>query len=212
MLNMSIPHSKVLSVSKGFGLGAELHSNSPSSNQTQVVNVNINKDKDPAVVSYGSEQPKPNVEPAITDTNPPPEAYIPPIDEINPYRGIQVPSNDPSTPKDEALESNVRTKDSIIEAYSVLLSIVENNPLKVNQYIVAKADDLRAIIQLLTESDTVQINCNLDVDCHCLGSTKYSAVDKIYVTKNGETFNFKYSYPEANKILDDHHVSVKFVC
>ena len=28
---MSIPHSKLLSVSKGFGLGAEFHSNSPAS-------------------------------------------------------------------------------------------------------------------------------------------------------------------------------------
>jgi len=87
------PHSKVLSVSKGFALGAELHSNSPSSNQTQVVNVNINKDKDPAVVSYGGE-PKPKVETPITDTNPPPEAYIPTIEDGNPYRGIQLPANE----------------------------------------------------------------------------------------------------------------------
>ena len=39
---MSLPHSKVLSVSKGFGIGAELYNNSPTS--TQVVNVNINKE------------------------------------------------------------------------------------------------------------------------------------------------------------------------
>ena len=31
------------------------------------------------------------------------------------------------------------------------------------------------------------------------------------VDKNGETLNFKYSFPDANKILDDHHISVKFV-
>ena len=39
---MSLPHSKVLSDSKGFGIGAELYNNSPTS--TQVVNVNINKE------------------------------------------------------------------------------------------------------------------------------------------------------------------------
>ena len=44
-----------------------------------------------------------------------------------------------------------------------------------------------------------------------MGGPKYVPVDKIYITKDGNTQNFKYAYPNATKILDDHRISVKFV-
>ena len=181
---MSIPKSKILSVKNGFGAAAELHNNSPTS--TQVVNVNINKDQ----VNEQSEQV----------TYPP--------NQSNPYQQLD---DDPSTPNDERLEALIKSKDNIINAYSLLLTIAENNPLIVNKFIVAKASELAELIKLLTEAEDVQINLNLDVDCSCVGSVKYSAVDKIYIIKNNQTLNFKYSYPNANKILDDHRVSVKYV-
>ena len=106
---------------------------------------------------------------------------------------------------------NLENKDNIIDAYSLLLSIVEHNPLMQNKYIIAKGVELGQLIQLLTEADSVEINKSNDVSCSCFNSTSYSAVDKIYVIKNDETFNFKYSFPEANKLLDEHHISVKFV-
>ena len=192
---MSIPHSKVLSVSKGFGLGAEFHNNSPAS--TQVVNVNINKNsnnelKDPQLVSY-------------------------PPSESNPYSSL---SNDNSEHQNDVKnesqnESNtalLQYKDNVIEALSTLLNIVENNPLVVNKLIVASVEDLSNLIKLLTGSDSVQINTSNDIECSCINKDfNFVAVDKIYVQKGNETQNFKYSYPEANKILDDHHVSVKLV-
>ena len=69
------------------------------------------------------------------------------------------------------------------------------------------------MIKLLTGSDTVQINVNNDVDCDCVfnSNNHYRLVEKIYVIKGNEAQNFKYSYPDANKILDDHRVSVKLV-
>ena len=180
---MSIPKSKILSVKNGFGAAAELHTNSPTS--TQVVNVNINKDKDEQ-----SQQEQ--------------QVSYPP----NPYQQL---NDDPSTPNDERLEALIKSKDNIINAYSLLLTIAENNPLIVNKFIVAKASELAELIKLLTLADDVQINLNLDVDCSCVGSVQYSSVDKIYVIKNNQTLNFKYSYPHANKILDDHRVSLKYV-
>jgi len=175
---MSIPKSKILTVSRGFAASAELHNNSPSS--TQVVNVNINKEQ----AELQSEQEQ-------TST-------------------LQL-VDDPKTPNDERLEALVKSKDNIINAYSLLLTIAENNPLIVNKFIVAKATELAQLIKLLTEADDVQINFNLDVDCTCVGSGHYSEVDKIYIIKGNQTLNFKYSYPNANKILDDHRVSVKYV-
>ena len=181
---MTIPKSKILSVKNGFGAAAELHSNSPTS--TQVVNVNVNSNNEPSQqeqVAYPPNQP-------------------------NPYTQLE---DDPKTPNDERLEELIKSKDNIINAYSLLLTIAENNPIIVNKFIVAKASELAQLIKLLTEADDVQINISLDVDCSCIGSANYSSVEKIYIIKNGETLNFKYSYPNANKILDDHHVSVKFV-
>ena len=119
--------------------------------------------------------------------------------------------DDPKTPNDERLEAVIKSRDNIINAYSLLLTIAENNPLVINKFIVAKASELGQLIKLLTEADDVQINFNLDVDCSCIGSTHYSEVDKIYIIKGNQTLNFKYSYPNANKILDDHRVSVKYV-
>ena len=51
----------------------------------------------------------------------------------------------------------------------------------------------------------------IDAYTSILTPCKYSTVDKIYIIKGNQTLNFKYSYPNANKILDDHRVSVKYV-
>lgn len=183
---MSIPHSKVLSVSKGFAAAAELHNNSPTS--TQVVNVNINKEPINENSDY-AERSEPQEEEKIS-------AF--------PEKPISSDVVD--------FKESVGNKDNIIEAYSLLLKIVENNPLVINKFIIAKGSELAQLIQLLTEADRVDINKSDDVDCHCLNkSISYSAVEKIYVVKDNQTFNFKYAYPNANKILDEHHISVKIV-
>ena len=181
---MSIPKSKILSVSKGFAAAAEFHSNSPTS--TQVVNVNITKEQ---------KQDKP-----IDENSDFAECIEPEVKE-------RIVSSDVIDFKE-----SVGNKDNIIEAYSLLLKIVENNPLIINKYIIAKGSELAQLIQLLTEAERVDINKSDDVDCHCFNkSVSYSAVEKIYIFKENQTFNFKYSYPNANKILDEHRISTKIV-
>ena len=186
---MSIPKSRVLSVSKGFGASAEIYHTSP--NQTQVVNVNVADKQDPEVI----------VEPNTIQSEPVREVQPLTID----VKPSEVNSNDGS------VDSLLKYKDNVIEALSVLLLIIENNPLIINKFIVASAEDLAQLIKLLTGADSVQINTSNDIDCQCITSGSYRTVDKIYVVKGNETSNFKYSYPDANKILDDHHVSVKLV-
>ena len=204
---MSIPHSKVLSVSKGFGLGAEFHNNSPSS--TQVVNVNINKHTE--LQSEESSKPV-STDPAVV-------SYVPA--DANPYNNLSEPpapapqrearAYGEEDSKNNELQELLQYKDNVIEALSALLKIVESNPLIINKLIVASIEDLASLIKLLTGADNVQINTNNDVECSCLKDLDFVSVDKIYIVKGNETLNFKYSFPDANKILDDHHVSVKLV-
>ena len=174
---MSLPKSKILSVSRGFAAAAEVYNNSP--NQTQILNVNIKSPDNEQ--SERTEQTKP-------------EEVLEPKPQIETVKNL-----------------SETTKDNIISAYALLLSIVESNPLIQNKYIIAKCSDLAQLIQLLTEADSVEINKSNDVSCSCFDSATYSAVEKIYVIKNDETFNFKYSFPEVNKLLDEHRISVKFV-
>ena len=209
---MSLPKSRILSTSKGLTAAAEFHNNSPE--QNTVVNVNVN-------------QPSEKVE-AIERPHTPAPA-LPTTNEANPYSSLEpgqvVYNPNGSTPVNYTKERSVDTakeslndvealiksKDNIINAYSLMLDIVENNPLIINKYVVADIDSLTLLISYLTEADQVDIQESLDVDCTCTGHQKYIEVDKIYVTKHGETQNFKYQYPNANNVLDDHHISVKFV-
>ena len=204
---MSLPRSKILSnVSKGFSAAADVSVNSPE--QHQIVNVNVNTSSPDLLKNRDVEKDK--------------ESNLP----LNPYENVDVsdgavnytPSSETktrsvatSTESLNELQAIIKSKDNIINAYSLILDILENNPLMINKYAVADYDSLTLLISYLTEADKVDIQESLDVDCSCTTTSKYIAIDKIYITKNNETQNFKYQYPNANKILDDHHISVKFV-
>ena len=181
---MSLPKSKILSVSKGFAANTEVYHESP--NQTQVVNVNISKEQKPAKNEEEKSELAERIEPVVSEK----------VD----------------SPDIVDFKESVANKDNIIEAYSLLLKIVESNPLVINKYIIAKGSELAQLIQLLTDAERVDINKTEDVECHCFNaSVSYSAIEKIYVVKDGQTFNFKYNFSNANKILDEHHISKKFV-
>ena len=195
---MSLPKSRILSTSKGVTAAAEIHSNSPE--QSTVVNVNLNHTPDKI---EATEQAAPSL----------------PTTELNPYATLEPGqvnytferSIDTAKESVKDVEAIIKSKDNVINAYALMLDIIENNPLIINKYVVAEIDALTLLISYLTEADTVDIQESLDIDCSCTGHPKYVAVDKIYITKHGETQNFKYQYPNATKILDDHHISVKFV-
>ena len=202
---MSLPKSRILSTTKGFSAAAELHSNSPE--QNTVINLNVNHSSEPKESQTTIERPQT------------PTPIAPTINEANPYATIEsgavqyVQERSIDTAKESLseLQELIHSKDNIINAYSLMLDIVENNPLIVNRYVVADIESLTQLISYLTEAERVDIQEALDVDCSCSGHPKFVPVEKIYITKHGETQNFKYSYPNANKILDDHHISVKFV-
>ena len=217
---MSLPRSKILSnVSKGFSAAADVSVNSPE--QHQIVNVNVNTSSPDLLKNRDVEKTKGSA-PGTMCHEKDKESNLP----LNPYENVDVsdgavnyaPSSETktrsvatSTERLNELQAIIKSKDNIINAYSLILDILENNPLMINKYAVADYDSFTLLISYLTEADKVDIQESLDVDCSCTTTSKYIAIDKIYITKNNETQNFKYQYPNANKILDDHHISVKFV-
>lgn len=211
---MSLPKSRILSTSKGFTASAELKNNSPE--QNTVINLNVNHSP---VAEGGRTSSEPTTINDRPQTSAPTIPPTQPITETNPYSTIdsgavqygQERSVETAKESVQDVEALIKSKDNIINAYALMLDIIENNPLLVNKYVVAEIDSLTLLISYLTEAEHVDIQESLDIDCSCSGHPKFVPVDKIYITKKGETQNFKYQYPNANKILDDHRISVKFV-
>ena len=110
----------------------------------------------------------------------------------------------------EQLLKVVKTKDAITQALSIMLNLIEHNPLIVNKYIISPKEILINLIQLLTEADKVEIIMNVDVDCGCSSNNKYSIIDKIYVSKDGSTSILKYGFAECLQVLETHRISTKF--
>ena len=205
---MSLPKSRILTNKQGLTASAEFHNNSPE--QNTVVNVNVHQPAEKIDTPERPQTPTPTPPSiSINDVNNPYSTLEP--GEVNYNAPVQERSVETAKESVQDVEAIIKSKDNIINAYALMLDIIENNPLLVNKYVIAEIDSLTLLISYLTEAERVDIQESLDVDCSCSGHPKYVAVDKIYITKHGETQNFKYQYPNANKILDDHHISVKFV-
>src|SRR5215469_7557020 len=177
---MSIPKHKVLSVSKGFGINAQLsHKNQK---QTQNVVVNINKSGEAiAEVKYG-ETPK-----AVSE---------------NPYAHLELPTNV------EEFQRILTAKDNNIQALNLIIHIIKSNPLMINNFVISYASDLEVLMKLLTGGDEVQIVPN-DFEAGCCSSGSCVMIDKIFVAKNGETQNLKYNYPEVIRTLDEYRITYR---
>lgn len=211
---MTVPKSKVLSVSKGIMALTNLTHGSPEVKQNVIVknyvtpvvkeekktrNAVIDGVEDPNVVIV---EPTTNKDEKVSYENPyeslPNERDLTTIEDIrNTYK---------------QLNETIKEKENIAKALTIMLNLIENNPLIINKLIIAPADVLTELIKLLTSSDEVKFNYLFDADVGCTcGVNKYVAIDKIYVIKNGETKIMKYDYPDAIQLLDQHRISYKFV-
>lgn len=209
---MSIPVSKILSVSRGVMASADLKNNSPQQTQTVTVNIPMGiKSGQDLQVAAGTEGrseracgPEPN-----GPEEPNRDGCVKAVYDENPYASIETRSVETAKISVEDLQKVIVEKDNICKALSLMLDMIENNPLIVNRYVIAEHNALKMLIQLLTNSENVSINLmDSDIGCSCKG-IEYARIDKIYVYKDMSTFNFKYSFPEAMKILDDHRISTK---
>ena len=217
-MKMTVPKSKVLSVSKGLMALADFKTGSPDINNSQSVIVNVS----PGSALDHKIQQETKTRKAVVNGEELSDVVIVPNNkdvkvqyEENPYENIS--TRDLTTIGDvqsdiQQLQNLVKEKENIAKALSIMLNLVENNPLVVNKIIIAPENILAELIKLLTSADQVKISYILDNDVGCsCGSVKYIAVDKIYIVKNEDTQILKYSYPDVIQILDDHKISYKLV-
>ena len=119
---------------------------------------------------------------------------------------------------EERLEEIKKTQpdnSKIIEALNLIVEVYYSNPLYINKWVVADVNVLSKLIGILTDATRVDVTLQ-DPTCSCGGcctgdSKTISTIDTIYVIKGDDTKEFRYSYPEAKKILDDAHISTKLV-
>lgn len=109
-----------------------------------------------------------------------------------------------------ALECLIKNKDMLIQALVLSLDIIQNNPLIINKYVIADEHELALLIKYLTDAEEVDIIKN-DHECSCSVSKKYDIINRIMIKKNGEIYNLKYSYPDVNQYLYDRKFSTKFI-
>lgn len=213
---MSVPKSKVLSVSKGLiGLN-EMRTGCPTNHQNVVVNVHNDLNSTPksvrkAVVDGEELSDVVIVEPSNINNDVKQEAKIKcESSNVSQMKTREI-ANEIDIKEDyEQLLKVVKTKDAITQALSIMLNLIEHNPLIVNKYIISPKEILINLIQLLTEADKVEIIMNVDVDCGCSSNNKYSIIDKIYVSKDGSTSILKYGFAECLQVLETHRISTKF--
>lgn len=220
---MSVPKSKVLSVSKGLMALADFKQACPNTTSSQTVYVNVNSKpekqppKHPVIDGEVAEDITivPSTE-TITRDEDNKDVKVVYADE-NPYANLETKTRALTTTSDvksdiEQLEALVKQKEDIAEALSIMLNLVENNPLIINKCIIAPESILNSLIKLLASADEVSISLvnDGDIGCTC-GKVEYLVVDKIYVTKNNDTQVLKYAYADVIKLLDDHKISYKLV-
>ena len=156
-----------------------------------------------AKVNYGSSKQSQSVTVNIVKEN----------DDVEVKYGEQKSTEEPNPYANlpPEMTSIFQDKDRYIEAYKLIIKIMQPNPLIVNKLIVAEFQMLLRLVQLLTNADEVNIvEKDFDVGC-CVCGDPMIMIDKIFVVKGGATYNLKYSFPDVVSILDEHKISLKMV-
>lgn len=212
-----IPRKQAFSNTKGFQAQADVGINSPSQSNNQSVNVVISpltKDRGFEVITDKShyehkEIPLPNDTKTRTVKL---ESEHPLNDDLENSALIDR-SIDTAKKSLTEMETLLKDKDNLIEALSLLLDIYENNPFIVNKFIVAQEEELTRLLFLLTGADEIQlIKSDPEVKCCVKKIDKVQYISKIMVKKGGNTYNFKYSFPNVVQLLDNRKVTWKLVC
>ena len=147
---MSVPKSKVLSVSKGLiGLN-EMRTGCPTNHQNVVVNVNTtHKNLHKAVIDGEELSDVVVIEPSNINEDVKQNAKIKcESSNVSQMKTREIANEEDIKADYEQLLKLVKTKDAITQALSIMLNLVEHNPLIVNKYIISQKDILINLIQL----------------------------------------------------------------
>ena len=200
---MSVPHSTILSCSRGVLAKTDVGYCSPKQSQ----NSSSYAENNVKVVVYPKKETQ-NENPYATTNNSTENSNE--IKERSMAHSAAPEGID--TAKDTLTNLNqiIKNKDMLIQALVLSLDIIQNNPLIINKYVIADEHELALLIKYLTDAEEVDIIKN-DHECSCSVSKKYDIINRIMIKKNGEIYNLKYSYPDVNQYLYDRKFSTKFI-
>lgn len=204
---MSIPKSKILNgnalnVSRGVMALAKVKRDSNVNSQSQTVNISI--------------KPTPDGDGLIVNKD-----GVSTVVDRSEIVEVSVGENTGETVErtiDSAaqtvtdVESLVAEKEAVNKALSLILDLVESNPLVISKVIVANESVFTELIQVLTQADSIEIGFH-ETDIGCCGAAfdDWSLVDQVYITKDSTTTNLKYEHPDVIKLLDSHKISYKML-
>lgn len=202
---MSLPTSKILKASKSIMAIADLKHNSPTTQQAQNVNIVVNPTYSDKKVAY------PNIEKEQEGEQQENEQQN--ID--NPYSGLPNGADIVNTrdiesamKKTEEISESIEEKENTIKALSLIIEIIQSNPLIVNKYVVAELETLAELIKLLTNSDSVEIDTD-DIECSC-SKINYRVVRRIYIKKGNEVYGIS-QCPIILRLFDNYKISLSLV-
>ena len=103
----------------------------------------------------------------------------------------------------------LETKNKFLE---MIIEMYEDNPLKINSYLICKNELLMSMIKLLTNCDKVEIVIDdCEASCGCLSNNDKSLmkITKILITKDDKTEDFKYKYNDIYTQFIKYGISLK---
>lgn len=212
---MSVPHSTILSCSRGVLAKTDVGYCSPKQSQ----NSSSYAENNVKVVVYPKKEDVLRLQRSQSLSHEMANPYATTNDSTENSNEIKersmVQSTAPEgidTAKDTLTNLNqiIKNKDMLIQALVLSLDIIQNNPLIINKYVIADEHELALLIKYLTDAEEVDIIKN-DHECSCSVSKKYDIINRIMIKKNGEIYNLKYSYPDVNQYLYDRKFSTKFI-
>ena len=207
---MSVPHSTILSCSRGVLAKTDVGYCSPkqSQNSSSYAENNVKvvvypkketQNENPYATTNDSTENSNEIKERSMAHSAAPEGIDTAKDTLN--------QKDRSSAAHSAI---IKNKDMLIQALVLSLDIIQNNPLIINKYVIADEHELALLIKYLTDAEEVDIIKN-DHECSCSVSKKYDIINRIMIKKNGEIYNLKYSYPDVNQYLYDRKFSIKFI-
>ena len=194
--------------------------------QEQNTNVNIKispkqqTQRPQTVPLYPNVQPlNPNIN--FTQANQPMESQqagpisdLPMMNQNSQYPSVAAINNPSQERGISDLGSEIDELDKKNKFLEMIIEMYENNPLRINSYIVCESALLMNMIKLLTECDKVDLVLDdSEVGCGCgATSSKLMKIDKILVSKNNETVDFKYGFNNLYTQFVRYGISLKMCC
>ena len=133
--------------------------------------------------------------------------FIPPPNNLYDIPSVEVQGSE----LDNILKENKHLR-SELYANQIIFEMIKTNPIYINKLILVDDEKLIKLIKIFTDAEEVTLDFNEDISSCCgFNNSDYRYVNTIYVKKDGKISNFKYSYPEVIKRINELGINLKVV-